>query len=145
MVIKLLDKYFFLLISLYIMGFLSGFVSVCYHTPHSKLWVPVVSFSTFAFLFFLIDYFDIIIKSHSLIMLWIYSACNVRLVVSPKLIDQHMHTYVKESGRPYIQVPNPLSPHHALKHDFTSLKTGLISLQLGVLERKFQWNWFTNT
>ena len=29
---------------------------------------------------------------------------------------------------------NPLSPHDALNHHFTSLKTDLISLQLGVLE-----------
>ena len=29
---------------------------------------------------------------------------------------------------------NPLSPHDALKHHFTSLKTDLIFLQLGVLE-----------
>ena len=40
---------------------------------------------------------------------------------------------------------NPLSPHDALKHHFTSLKTDLIFLQLRVLERKFPWNWFTNT
>ena len=32
---------------------------------------------------------------------------------------------------------NPLSPHDALKHYFTSLKTDLISLQPRVLERKF--------
>ena len=31
---------------------------------------------------------------------------------------------------------NPLSPHDALKHHFTSLKTQLISLQLGVLGGK---------
>ena len=37
---------------------------------------------------------------------------------------------------------NPLSPHDALNHHFTSLKTDLIFLQLGVLERKFPWNWF---
>ena len=29
---------------------------------------------------------------------------------------------------------NPLGPHDALKHHFTSLKTYLIFLQLGVLE-----------
>ena len=39
---------------------------------------------------------------------------------------------------------NPLSPHDALEHHFTSLKTNLIFLQLGVLEQKFPWNWFTN-
>ena len=32
---------------------------------------------------------------------------------------------------------NSLSPHDALKHHFTFLKTDLIFLQLGVLERKF--------
>ena len=32
---------------------------------------------------------------------------------------------------------NPLSPHDALKHHFTSLRADLIFLQLGVLERKF--------
>ena len=40
---------------------------------------------------------------------------------------------------------NPLSPHDALKHNFTSLKTDLIFLQQRVLEREFPWNWFTNT
>ena len=40
---------------------------------------------------------------------------------------------------------NPLSPHDALEHHFTSLKTNLIFLQLGVLEQKIPWNWFTNT
>ena len=40
---------------------------------------------------------------------------------------------------------NPLSPHDALKHDFTSLKTDLIFLQLRVLEWIFLWIYFTNT
>ena len=40
---------------------------------------------------------------------------------------------------------NPFTHHDALKHHFTSLKTDLVSLQLGVLELKFPWNWFTNT
>ena len=40
---------------------------------------------------------------------------------------------------------NPLSPHDALKHHFTSLKTEVIFQQLRILERKFPWNWFTNT
>ena len=42
---------------------------------------------------------------------------------------------------------NPLSPHDALKHHFTSLKTDLIFLQSRVLEQKFPWiyQWFTNT
>ena len=40
---------------------------------------------------------------------------------------------------------NPLNPHDALKHHFTSLKTYLIFPKLGVLEWKLPWNWFTNT
>ena len=40
---------------------------------------------------------------------------------------------------------NPLNPHNALKHLFTSLKTDLIFLQLRVLELIFPCNWFTNT
>ena len=40
---------------------------------------------------------------------------------------------------------HPLSPHDALKHHFTSLKTDLILLQPRVLEWKIPWNWFTNT
>ena len=40
---------------------------------------------------------------------------------------------------------NPLCPHDALKHHFKSLKTDLIFLQPRVIERKFPWNWFTNT
>ena len=38
-----------------------------------------------------------------------------------------------------------LSPHDALKHHFTSLKTDIIFLQLGLSEWIFPWNWFTNT
>ena len=40
---------------------------------------------------------------------------------------------------------NPLSPHDALKHHFTSLKTDLIFLQVRVLDWKFPLNYFTNT
>ena len=36
---------------------------------------------------------------------------------------------------------NPLSPHDALKHHFTFLKTDLIFLQPRDLEWKFRWNW----
>ena len=39
-------------------------------------------------------------------------------------------------GTEYIKYINPLGPHDALKHHFTSLKTQLISLQLGVLGGK---------
>ena len=38
---------------------------------------------------------------------------------------------------PLVFLFNPLSPHDALKHHFTSPKTDLIYLQLRVLERKF--------
>ena len=44
-----------------------------------------------------------------------------------------------------LALVNPLSPHNALKHHFTSLKTDLIFPQPGVLERKFPRKWFTNT
>ena len=44
-----------------------------------------------------------------------------------------------------IHLINPLNPHDALKHHFTSLRTDLIFLQLRVLERKFPSSWFTNT
>ena len=40
---------------------------------------------------------------------------------------------------------NPLSPHDALKHHLTSLKKNSIFLKQMALERKFPWNWFTNT
>ena len=40
---------------------------------------------------------------------------------------------------------NPLSPHDALKHHFTYLKTDLIFPQQKVLERKCPSNWFTDT
>ena len=40
---------------------------------------------------------------------------------------------------------NPLNPHDALKHHFTTLKTDLIFLQLMVLEGKFPWSSFTTT
>ena len=36
----------------------------------------------------------------------------------------------------YLNI-NPLSPHDALKHHFTSMKTDLIFLQQRVLERDF--------
>ena len=40
---------------------------------------------------------------------------------------------------------NPLSPHDALKHHFTSMKTDWIYQQPRFSERKSPWNWFTNT
>ena len=40
---------------------------------------------------------------------------------------------------------NPLNPHDALKHYFTSLKTDFIFQQLRGLEGKFPWNRLTNS
>ena len=56
----------------------------------------------------------------------------------------HLNTYML---RVYVHYTwfNPLSPHDALKHHFTSLKTNLIFLQIRVLERKLPWNCFANT
>ena len=45
----------------------------------------------------------------------------------------------------YVLYVNPLSPHDALKHHFTSLKTDLIFPQLWALKWKFPWNWFITT
>ena len=45
-----------------------------------------------------------------------------------------LHPYVKTDDSVSII---PLSPHDALKHHFTSLKTDLIFLQLEGLERRF--------
>ena len=41
--------------------------------------------------------------------------------------------YIVFNSLPFNFFFNPLSPHDALKHHFTSLKTDLIFLQLGVL------------
>ena len=38
----------------------------------------------------------------------------------------------------------PLRSHDAIKHHFTSRKTDLIFLQLGVFQGKFPWNYFSN-
>ena len=42
-----------------------------------------------------------------------------------------LYTYLASAGDRHL---NPLSPHDALKHHFTSLKTDLIFLQPRVLE-----------
>ena len=46
---------------------------------------------------------------------------------------------------PSERVIDLLSTHDALKHHFTSQNIDFIFLQLGVLERKFPWNWFTDS
>ena len=40
---------------------------------------------------------------------------------------------------------NPLDPHDASKHQFTSVKTYLLFSQLRVVEWKFRWNFSANT
>ena len=60
-------------------------------------------------------------------------------------VCRHRHVNVIFSEAKRQSCFNPLSPHDALKHHFTSLKTDLIFLQLRVLERKFPLNWLTNT
>ena len=63
----------------------------------------------------------------------VYRSCGSRLHVRKKssysclILDDFLQLFTF----------NPLSPHDALKHHFTSLKTDLIFLELGVLESKF--------
>ena len=59
-----------------------------------------------------------------------------------RCVDTLYPAYCDWDGRPHV---NPLSPHDALKHHLTSLKTDLIYLQPWVLEWKFPWNWFANS
>ena len=51
-----------------------------------------------------------------------------------KMVDEHHTTNDRPS---HSQCINPSSPHDALKHHFTSLKTALIVQSLRFLERKF--------
>ena len=61
------------------------------------------------------------------------TACNSESKYAKAYSDgAHKSTYW-EVGLTF----NPLSPHDALKHHFTSLKTDLIFLKLRVLDRKF--------
>ena len=49
----------------------------------------------------------------------------------------HMHDQSFNIHKTLVQRLNPLSPHDALKHHFTSLKTDLIFLQQTVLKQYF--------
>ena len=64
---------------------------------------------------------------------------QLRTVVQIMICMEH-HSF-NQSGDPI----NPLSPHDASKHHFTSLDRDLIFLRQEVSERNFSWNWFTNT
>ena len=57
-----------------------------------------------------------------------------------ELTKTFRHMMIEESPMVYVKIVqyfNPLSPHDALKHHFTSLKTDLIFLKPRVLIRKF--------
>ena len=54
------------------------------------------------------------------------------------------YAWISQIQRGKIGFINPLSPHDALKHHFASLKNGLISWNLVVLEQAFSWNCFKN-
>ena len=50
-------------------------------------------------------------------------------------LNYSLNIYLKVSDNKYSYIAlDPLSPHDAFKHQFTSLKTDLFFLQLGVLE-----------
>ena len=51
--------------------------------------------------------------------------------------DANKRQNVSCSGHQCSRALNPLSPHDALKHHFTSLKTDLTFIQLGVLNENF--------
>ena len=62
-----------------------------------------------------------------------YASCGFAIQDHPKKYPCFRFHDVKNSMR-WVGFFNPLSPHDALKHDFTSLKTGLIFLQIRALE-----------
>ena len=55
------------------------------------------------------------------------------------ICDVYFHNQMSLEARNFVSNSsfNPLSPHDALKHHITSLKTDLIFLQIRVLEGKF--------
>ena len=60
---------------------------------------------------------------------------------NPSMRQQLLKSYVNGE----VNLFNPLNPHDALKHHFTSLKTDLIFQQPRLLKQKFPENWFANT
>ena len=88
-----------------------------------------------------------------------YSACNesralFELFICPLIViwfnfaltwNSPAQPPSSSGGKLLIYLFNPFSPHDALKHHLTSLRTDLIFLQQRVLERKFPWNWRPNT
>ena len=76
-----------------------------------------------------------------------HRTCLGQQSLGPQVMSGHgkLTVHVKFNVNLIATQINPLSPHDALKHHFTSLKTDLIFLHSRVLERKFSRNWFTNT
>ena len=80
-----------------------------------------------------------------------HTACTYTVmleIILSGVVDQNrLFDQVQHLCRPYMiatafslhvgLVPNPLSPHDALKHNFTSLYTDLIFLQLGFFYDNF--------
>ena len=56
------------------------------------------------------------------------------IIPTGNLFDTHLPDCHLDNDQSVNLHTNPLSPHDALKHHFTSLKTQLISLQPRVLE-----------
>ena len=63
-------------------------------------------------------------------MKWVVNRSLLDFCIALKTVETHVTTAPIES----LLTLNPLSPHDALKHHFTSLKTDLIFLQLWALE-----------
>ena len=69
-------------------------------------------------------------------------SCSVKSVECGQIFFLACQQLQKKVQHNFI---TPLSPHDALNHHFTSLKTNLIFPQQRVLERKFPWNLFTTS
>ena len=69
-------------------------------------------------------------------MKWVVNRSLLDFCIALKTVETHVKKdafFSGDKGTNRVTV-NPLSPHDALKHHFTSLKTGLIFLQLCALE-----------
>ena len=64
------------------------------------------------------------------------NAININIYIDEKQTSPLLNYWIIQASTENYFV-NPLRPHDALKHHFTSLKIHLIFLQSRVLERKF--------
>ena len=107
-----------------------------------SIWIPILWFYGH-YHFFNSSSADIVFRRHHL------QSTDVRLIIlaSTYVRFWRLKTATALKGLKWLTHGhfNPLSPHDALKHHFTSLKTHLIFRQPRVLEYLFLWNWFTNT